>query len=273
MTTTPDITEAYASETQTLAAYPSEGRIPAMRASAALSGDADTARLSRRTTLKWLAAVMSASQFAPYRAARARPFTDEPVPKGYGRDPDLNHPVVPWPRTLTPRQLQLIAVLADLILPGTDSAPAPSALGIPDFVDEWVSAPYPQQRADRAVVLDGLRWLDEEAERRWQREFLQITGSQQQQLLDATVAADPGIRSRAQEPTWPTPSSETLKPVPKSFFSRFRFIVVGAYYTTPEGFKGIGYIGNVLLPSYPPISEQEKAVLDAQLRSLGISVT
>ena len=60
---------------------------------------------------------------------------------GYGTDPDLHHPTVPWPSTLTPHQLQLTTVLADLILPGMPGSPAPSVLGISDFVAEWVSAP------------------------------------------------------------------------------------------------------------------------------------
>jgi hypothetical protein len=139
----------------------------------------------------------------------------------------------------------LTAVLADLILPGTESAPAPSTLGIPDFMDEWVSAPYPQQQSDRTIVLDGLQWIDAEARRLWQRDFLQIDAQQREQIVMAML--------------------------PKAFWSRFRYIVAGAYYTTPEGFKDIGYIGNVPLTSYPPVTDNERAILDAELRKLGIS--
>jgi Gluconate 2-dehydrogenase subunit 3 len=67
---------------------------------------------------------------------------------------------------MEPHQLQHTAVLGDLILPGSTTAPAPSALGIPDFVDEWVSAPYPEQLEDRKTILEGLRWMDAEASRR-----------------------------------------------------------------------------------------------------------
>ena len=35
------------------------------------------------------------------------------------------------------------------------SAPSASSLGVPDFVDEWVSAPYPDQVKDRPIILDG----------------------------------------------------------------------------------------------------------------------
>jgi hypothetical protein len=38
------------------------------------------------------------------------------------------------------------------------------------------------------------------------------------------------------------------------FFSLFRSICASAYYATPEGWKAIGYVGNIPLPSFdgPP---------------------
>jgi hypothetical protein len=47
-------------------------------------------------------------------------------------------------------------------------------------------------------------------------------------------------------------------------------VTVGAYYTTPEGFRDIGYRGNVALSSYPPPTSQETAYLDEELRKLGL---
>jgi hypothetical protein len=44
-------------------------------------------------------------------------------------------------------QRRLVTFLADLILPEDEYGPAASALRVPDFIDEWVSAPYPKQRA------------------------------------------------------------------------------------------------------------------------------
>ena len=46
------------------------------------------------------------------------------------------------------------------------------------------------------------------------------------------------------------------------FFQRFRLLVVGAYYTTPEAFKDIGYPDNVLLESCPPMTDEERAILE-----------
>ena len=41
---------------------------------------------------------------------------------------------------------------------------------------------------------------------------------------------------------------------PAAFFSRFRGLAGGAYFATPEGWRAIGYVGNIPLPSFdgPP---------------------
>ena len=59
-------------------------------------------------------------------------------------------------------------------------------------------------------------------------------------------------------------------PPQRKFFQRFRFLVVGAYYTTLEGLKDIGYSGNVPLTTYPPMTEEERAILERALSALGL---
>ena len=53
---------------------------------------------------------------------------------GYGTDPDLMHPVVPWSRTMTQGQLQTAAALADAILPADEHSPAASSVLTKQFV-------------------------------------------------------------------------------------------------------------------------------------------
>ena len=45
----------------------------------------------------------------------------------------------------------------------------------PDFVDEWVSAPYPEQQSDRKVIFTGLEWVDAEAARHGLQVFAEHT--------------------------------------------------------------------------------------------------
>lgn len=115
----------------------------------------------RRTTLRWAAAVAVAAgtgvggirYFGRERAGSA----PEAAAAGYGKDPPLTSPRRDvWPLRLTPDQRGAARRLADLVLPGdaaaTPPCPAASTLGIDAFFDEWLSAPYPEQRADRALL-------------------------------------------------------------------------------------------------------------------------
>src|SRR6202012_4490649 len=82
------------------------------------------------------------------------------VTHGYGTDPQLTKPEeAPRKRIMTRDQLPTAAILAAYILPANATAPSASALGVPDFVDEWVSAPYPDQVKDRPVIMNGLNAL------------------------------------------------------------------------------------------------------------------
>ena len=216
-------------------------------------------RVDRRTTLAWFSGAALAGvslSLAPSVAGAQDAGGSQVAPGGYGMDPDLQHPSTPWPRTMSARQLQLTAALADLILPPTATAPAPSAVGIPDFVDEWVSAPYPDQQRDRALVLPGLLWLDTEAGARWGKPFTDLAVDRRLKLLTALAmppaSADPAAAARY------------------GFFRRFRSIAVGAYYSLERNFAEIGYIGNVPLQAFPPPTEQEIAFIDKAITELGL---
>jgi len=99
------------------------------------------------------------------RARQPAPAPAGVDPNGYGSDPDLSknyRPGEPWPLTLTAEQRRLSGIVSDLIIPADDRSPSASAMGVVDFIDEWVSAPYPDFQRDRGIVLGGFEWLDEE---------------------------------------------------------------------------------------------------------------
>lgn len=202
-------------------------------------------RIDRRTALAWLSAVGAGAATNAGVVTSAIAAGGLAV-KGYGTDPDLLNPVVPWQRTLSKDQLNACAHLCDHILPAEGAAPSASALGVPDFIDEWVSAPYPDQVRDRPGLIEGLAALDKAA---WQLSASSFTGATPAQRADILAA-------------WPTASP--------LFFKRFRALTVGAYYTTREGFKDIGYIGNVARTSDPGPSPEVQAHLDRELKKLGL---
>jgi hypothetical protein len=212
----------------------------------------DPIRVDRRTTLKWLAAGLSFSAYHGQALAGSAPAA-----KGYGTDPDLNHAQATWHRVMTARERLQTALLADLILPGTDTAPAPSALGVHEFIDEWVSAPYPDQVRDLGVIRAGLASIDQEAVRRYGHDFVSITDADRHALLDA-IAAPVGDKAGAEAQAG------------HRFFKTLRGLVVGAYFTTDVGMKDIGYLGNVALAAFPPATEEMLAIIDRECKALGV---
>ncbi len=240
----------------------------------------DPIRLSRRTTLAWFGAAAALSGFPPMRAAMAAGKPQASV-KGYGRDPDLLNPITPWPRTMTPDQLRGADALADLILPPVDGFPAPSAIGIADFVDEWVSAPYPDQSQDRAIILPGLDWLNERSRRQGRKAFWEAGRTRQRELLaDLATPPAPGMSPLAALQQYLEPAALASKqaaaqtdPTPAQkyqFFLRLRSITVSAYYSMERNFPEIGYIGNVARESYPPMTEDEIAFVERAAAKLGL---
>ena len=216
--------------------------------------------VDRRTTLAWLGAAgfavpaLAHAQSPNDRAEKPVVAGPKPV-QGYGTDPQLVKPKpAPWPRLMTKTQLQTAALLCDFILPASADAPSAVALGVPDFIDEWVSAPYPQQLADRPVVLEGLDRLEADARRRLGRGLLETSPADRLAVLAPLTRrpADPAGQA------------------PHAFFRKFRSLTVGAYYTTAPGFKDIGYIGNVPRSVEPGPSAEVRAALDVAFVKLGL---
>jgi len=209
--------------------------------------------MDRRTTIKWMFAAAAAVP-----SLRTLGNVPEPLARdvaanqaGYGTDPDLVKewkPGGPWPLTLTANGRRTTQALCDLIIPADDHSPAASAVGVVDFIDEWISAPYPNQRGDRDIVLAGLSWIDAEATRRFGKGFADITDAQKSAIADDICA-----------PAEATP--EFAKAA--KFFAKFRDLTAGGFYTTPIGMKDIGYTGNVVLDRFdgPPLEALKKAGL------------
>src|SRR5690606_12491125 len=103
---------------------------------------------------------------------------------GYGTDPDLMTPEAPWPLTLTPPQLSLLAVLSNIIVPAEGQATPRSAAQRPAVIDEWVRAPDPRQQRDRVTTLSALAWIDDEAAPRFSRPFASLDTARQLAIID-----------------------------------------------------------------------------------------
>jgi hypothetical protein len=129
--------------------------------------------------------------------------------------------------------------LADTIIQKDDLGPAASEVGVVEMIDEWVSAPYPQQKSDRPVVLDGLALLENESLDRFNKRFGDLSPEQRKAICDDICFA----------PNAKPPHKKLAR-----FFDKFRDLTASAYYATPAGWQAIGYVGNTPLVEFtgPP---------------------
>ncbi len=213
--------------------------------------------MDRRTTIKWMFAAAATapslqSSFAAYQAPHVTDLARAMAAgqKGYGTDPNLVaewKPGGPWPLTLTEQGKATAKALADLIIPADEHSPAASTVGVVEFIDEWISAPYPGQQSDRDIVLPGLAWIEEESRKRFGKGFAAIDDAQRSAIAD-------DICSTSAKPAFATTAR---------FFAKFRDLTAGGFYTTPVGMKDIGYTGNVPLATFngPPPEALKKAGL------------
>ncbi len=204
--------------------------------------------MDRRVTLKWMLAAAATLPFARVSLA-ATEAAAEPQP--YGSDPRLletYHPGDLWPLTLTPMQRRQATILCDVIIPADGTSPSASAVGVVDFLDEWISAPYAMQRADREAVLDGLQWFDGESSRRYSRSMVELDAAQIHAICDE-ICYVPKVKPDLLEAA--------------KFFARYRDLTVGGFYTTPAGRQDLGYVGNIPLPRFdgPPLEVLRKVGL------------
>ncbi len=195
------------------------------------------ARMDRRTAITWMLTAVAAAAVLERDALAAEP-AKSPAAKGYGPDPDLLKDYKPgdlWPLTLTAEQRITTAALCDVIIPADAKSPSASAVGVPDFIDEWISAPYPGHDRDRTIILTGLAWLEAESQRRFQGDFSNLVLRQKNAICEDICYL---------------PKAKAEFKSAAEFFKKFRDLTAGGFYTTPAGMKDLGYIGNVPIATF-----------------------
>lgn len=143
---------------------------------------------------------------------------------GYGKDPALRGAQPTWERKLTFIEKLQLTNLIDQIIPRDAMGSGALELGVLDFIDEWVSAPYPQHGEDLKVLRRGLG-------------MAALYEQRIDRMLDAQ--SDSEI---------------------KVFSNRLRELVIIGWGTTPEAAQQMNFVGNVALSKFdgPPQSVLEE---------------
>jgi hypothetical protein len=192
----------------------------------------DHPRLDRRTAVKWMLAAAASAAVLGRPGLTALGAATTPAAKPYGTDPDLNRDYKPgdvWPLTFSDAQRRTASALCAVIIPAEGQFPSAAAAGVPDFIDEWISAPYADQQRDRPTILDGLEWIEREAQHRFGQSFAALDDHQVAAICDDICHA---------------PDAKPELADAAKFFARFRDLTAGGYFSTPAGMKDIGYVGN-----------------------------
>jgi gluconate 2-dehydrogenase gamma chain len=218
---------------------------------APMSADEASTPMHRRDALKAMAvAAATAAAATPAvvdaQARAARPPRVLPTapppktgPRGTPTDPDLLNGRATWPMLLTAAELTTLSALVDVIIPADDKSPAASTVGVPSYINEYVSAPYDWAERTLIRVRGGLVWLDVESGTRFGKRFTALSLAEKTQICDDICyvpTAKPQFQSAAR------------------FFDSVRDMAAVGFYTTDAGMKDIGYVGNVPMVTFdgPP---------------------
>jgi len=130
-------------------------------------------------------------------------------------------------RTLNAHQQATARVMAELILPKTDT-PGATEVGATDFIDLMLTEWYDEQ--DRARFLNGLADVDLRTQALFGKNFVDGSPDQQAEILTWL-----GQKMTAEAESLPRPRGRSSPALSKNFYSMFRRLTLTAYYTSEAG--------------------------------------
>ncbi len=145
----------------------------------------------------------------------------------YGRTPEeikINEQLMSE-TFFTDEERKKLDVLVDIIIPADDTSGSATDAGVPDFI-EFMMKDIP---AYQTPIRGGLFWLDHKADEMYGEKFLDITEEQRIAIIDQIAYPDkatPEVASGVR------------------FFNLLRNLTATGFFTSEEGFKDLGYVGN-----------------------------
>lgn len=125
----------------------------------------------------------------------------------------------------TDHEMATITVLADIIIPKDEISGSASDAKVPEFI-EFIVHDMPNHQVP---MKGGLRWLDLQCLKMYEKSFIDCTPEQQIELVDQIA--------------YPKKAKPEMSQGVK-FFSLMRDLTASGFYTSEIGVKDIGYAGN-----------------------------
>jgi hypothetical protein len=149
------------------------------------------------------------------------------------------------PKFFTAHEFATVTVLVDLIIPRDERSGSATDAGVPAFMD-FMMIDQPQRQI---AMRGGLALVDRLSEDRVGRRFVNLSDLQRRQILDEiayTSNPDPGLAHAV------------------VFFSSFRDLTAGGFWSTKMGVQDLQYQGNTFVAEW-------KGCPEAALKKLGVT--
>jgi hypothetical protein len=125
----------------------------------------------------------------------------------------------------SPQEMKIISVLVDIIIPRDGRSGSATEAGVPEFIEFMV-----KDKPDFQTPLrGGLGWIDNEAHKRFDKAFIDITPAQRIEIVEDIAYPEnkkPGMRHGI------------------VFFSLIRNLTASGFWSSKIGIADIGYQGN-----------------------------
>ncbi|HEX6429040.1 MAG TPA: gluconate 2-dehydrogenase subunit 3 family protein, partial [Niastella sp.] len=141
----------------------------------------------------------------------------------------------------TPHEMATITILADIIIPRDDISGSASDAKVPDFIEFMV-----KDRPENQIPMrGGLRWLDVESLKRFEKPFKDLDQKQQLNIVDDIAYPEITYKDEKGNKVQKGRKAKIGMAQGIAFFNLMRDMTASGFYTSEIGVKDVGYAGNV----------------------------
>jgi hypothetical protein len=140
----------------------------------------------------------------------------------------------------TPHEMATITILADIIIPRDDISGSASDAKVPDFIEFMV-----KDRPENQIPMrGGLRWLDVESLKRFEKPFKDLDQKQQLNIVDDIAYPEISYKDEKGNDVKKGRKAKMGMAQGIAFFNLMRDMTVSGFFTSEIGVKDVGYAGN-----------------------------
>jgi gluconate 2-dehydrogenase gamma chain len=157
-------------------------------------------------------------------------------------------------QTFDDHQWRTVGVLCDLIIPADERSGSATQAGVPEYLDDWIAFRTEEDGNEdlKATIFGGLMWLDRESNRQYQKDFADASPDQQKQLLDRIAYPQ---RAAKEDHNWVV------------FFSEFRSLTVGGFFSSKMGVADLPYLGNTAVAEWKGCDPKVWAIIEDRMKN------